>query len=136
MILCCWFVAELIDIDPQLLQHAEFNIKKEAAWAICNATVGGTPAQIRTLVAQRCMRPLCDLLETSDIKILSVALQGLERILKVGEQDAKVAGTGVNVMVDFVDEAEGLAKIENLQQHANHGALMTDVPPLSPLPLS
>ena len=31
----------------QLLQHAEFDIKKEAAWAISNATSGGSPEQIR-----------------------------------------------------------------------------------------
>ena len=31
----------------QLLQHAEFDIKKEAAWAISNATSGGNPEQIR-----------------------------------------------------------------------------------------
>lgn len=31
----------------QLLQQAEFDIKKEAAWAISNATSGGSPEQIR-----------------------------------------------------------------------------------------
>lgn len=30
-----------------LLQNAEFEIKKEAAWAISNATSGGTPEQIK-----------------------------------------------------------------------------------------
>lgn len=30
-----------------LLQHAEFDIKKEAAWAISNATSGGSHEQIR-----------------------------------------------------------------------------------------
>lgn len=31
----------------QLLQNAEFEIKKEAAWAISNATSGGTHEQIK-----------------------------------------------------------------------------------------
>lgn len=31
----------------QLLHNAEFEIKKEAAWAISNATSGGTPEQIK-----------------------------------------------------------------------------------------
>lgn len=31
----------------QLLQHAEFDIKKEAAWAISNATSGGSHEQIQ-----------------------------------------------------------------------------------------
>ena len=30
-----------------LLQHAEFDIKKEAAWAISNACSGGSHEQIR-----------------------------------------------------------------------------------------
>jgi hypothetical protein len=30
-----------------LLQHAEFDIKKEAAWAISNATSGGSHEQIQ-----------------------------------------------------------------------------------------
>ena len=45
-----------------LLAHAEFDIKKEAAWAISNATSGGTADQIRYLVHQGAIKPLCDLL--------------------------------------------------------------------------
>jgi hypothetical protein len=33
----------------QLLQNAEFEIKKEAAWAISNATSGGSHEQIKYL---------------------------------------------------------------------------------------
>ena len=38
--------AGLIGPLVNLLQNAEFDIKKEAAWAISNATSGGTPEQI------------------------------------------------------------------------------------------
>lgn len=31
----------------QLLQNAEFDVKKEAAWALSNATSGGTHDQIK-----------------------------------------------------------------------------------------
>lgn len=58
-------------------------MKKEAAWAISNATSGGTPEQIKHLVEQGCIKPLCDLLTVEDNKIISVALEGLENILKV-----------------------------------------------------
>jgi len=37
----------------QLLQHAEFDIKKEAAWAMSNATSGGNPEQIRYVFLYR-----------------------------------------------------------------------------------
>ncbi|GMI34511.1 hypothetical protein TrCOL_g1265 [Triparma columacea] len=102
----------------QLLAHAEFDIRKEAAWAISNATSGGKPNQIKFLVQQGCIRPLCDLLTVVDTKIIEVALDGLENILKVGEADSKANGTS-NEMATFINEAEGLTKIEQLQEHDN-----------------
>lgn len=66
-----------------MLQNAEFDIKKEAAWAISNATSGGNPEQIKLLVEAGCIRPLCDLLVCFDPRIITVALEGLENILKV-----------------------------------------------------
>ena len=36
----------------EILRKAEYKTRKEAAWAITNATSGGTPAQIRYLVEQ------------------------------------------------------------------------------------
>ena len=102
----------------QLLANAEFDIRKEAAWAISNATSGGKPSQIKFLVQQGCIRPLCDLLTVVDTKIIEVALDGLENILKVGEADSKANGTK-NEMATFIAEAEGLLKIEQLQEHDN-----------------
>jgi len=101
-----------------LLAHAEFDIKKEAAWAISNATSGGTHQQIKYLVEQGCIKPLCDLIVCSDARIVTVALEGLENILKVGEVD-RMDGQP-NQYAQFIDEAEGLEKIENLQNHNNN----------------
>ena len=109
-----------------LLSNAEFDIHKEAAWAISNATSGGNPHQIKFLVSQGCIRPLCDLLTVNDSKIVSIALEGLENILKVGESESKKTGTGThthnthNLMATYIAEAEGLTKIEELQQHENN----------------
>lgn len=102
-----------------LLQNAEFDIRKEAAWAISNATSGGDATQIKFLVQQGCIRPLCDLLMVNDAKIVTIALEGLENILKVGEEDSKNSQTH-NVMATYIAEAEGLVKIEELQQHTNN----------------
>jgi importin subunit alpha-1 len=104
----------------QLLAAAEFDIKKEAAWALSNATSGGTHPQIRYLVSQGCIKPMCDLLTCSDVRIVTVALEGLENILKVGACDRDEAGGSVNQYAAFVDEAEGLEKIEHLQNHTNN----------------
>merc|ERR1719287_184262 len=103
----------------QLLSNAEFDIRKEAAWAISNATSGGNAAQIKFLVQQGAVRPLCDLLTVNDVKIVTIALEGLENILKVGEDEAVASGTH-NQMSTYVAEAEGLTKIEELQQHSNN----------------
>ena len=112
--------ANIIPPLIQLLNSAEFDIRKEAAWAISNATSGGTPAQIKFLVQQACIPPLCDLLTVADAKIVTVALEGLENILKVGEQEGKQIPGGHNQMATYIAEAEGLTKIEALQQHDNN----------------
>jgi hypothetical protein len=143
----------------QLLQTAEFDIKKEAAWAISNATSGGSHEQIkytpltycttfwlvefcamqlmyvcfehnlelvlslpRYLVAEGCIKPLCDLLVCPDPRIVTVCLEGLENILKVGEHDKTMGGATAdgNLFAQMIDEAEGLEKIENLQSHDNN----------------
>ena len=67
-----------------MLATAEYDIKKEAAWALSNATSGGTADQIRGLVDAGCIKPLCDTLTVNDTRIITVALEGLENILKVG----------------------------------------------------
>ncbi|CAI9267813.1 unnamed protein product [Lactuca saligna] len=113
--------AGLIAPLVNLLQTAEFDIKKEAAWAISNATSGGTNEQIKYLVSQGCIKPLCDLLVCPDPRIVTVSLEGLENILKVGEVEKNAGNSGdVNYYAQLIDDAEGLEKIENLQSHDNN----------------
>jgi hypothetical protein len=66
-----------------LLQHVEFDIKKGTAWAISNASSGGSHGQIQFLVKQGSVTPLCDLLIYVDPRIVAMYLEGLESILKV-----------------------------------------------------
>jgi importin subunit alpha-6/7 len=100
----------------QLLVNAEFDIRKEAAWAISNATSGGNEQQIKFLVQQGCIRALCKLLSGSDTRIVTIALEGLENILKVGAKEATATGT-TNQMALMIVEVEGHTKIECLQRH-------------------
>ncbi|CAK9145192.1 unnamed protein product [Ilex paraguariensis] len=73
------------------------------------------------LVSQGCIKPLCDLLICPDPRIVTVCLEGLENILKVGEAEKNLGNTGdVNVYAQLIDAAEGLEKIENLQSHDNN----------------
>ncbi|GMH02587.1 hypothetical protein Nepgr_004426 [Nepenthes gracilis] len=113
--------ASIIAPLVHLLQNAEFDIKKEAAWAISNATSGGSHEQIKFLVSQGCIKPLCDLLACPDPRIVTVCMEGLENVLKVGEAEKNLGTTGdANVYAQMIEEADGLDKIENLQSHDNN----------------
>lgn len=104
-----------------LLSYSEFKIKKEACWAISNATSGGlaNPDQVRYLVNQGCIKPLCDILESHDNKTIQVALDALENILKVGELDRQQRGSGPNTYALFIEEAGGDELIYECQNSAN-----------------
>jgi len=132
---CCWTISnitagnraqiqEVVNnglIPPviHLLSTADFDIKKEAAWAISNATAGGSPQQIEYLVESGCIKPMCDLLTVSDGKMVGVALDALENILRVGQQKQQENGLAENPIVALVEQAEGLQRIEALQEDPN-----------------
>jgi importin subunit alpha-6/7 len=111
--------ANIIPPLIQVLGNSDFDVKKEAAWAISNATSGGSPAQIKYLVAQGCIEPLCNLLSVHDTRIVSVALEGLENILRIGEKEKETTQAEFNVFARLVEAAGGLDKIEALQQHTH-----------------
>ncbi|XP_030391103.1 importin subunit alpha-5 isoform X4 [Gopherus evgoodei] len=105
-----------------ILQTAEFRTRKEAAWAITNATSGGSAEQIKYLVELGCIKPLCDLLTVMDSKIVQVALNGLENILRLGEQEAKRSGTGINPYCALIEEAYDPLKFgQGCISHGNKG---------------
>ncbi|KAL9126104.1 MAG: hypothetical protein Q9217_004791 [Psora testacea] len=113
-----------------LLSNGDFKTRKEACWAISNATSGGLqkPEQIRYLVQQGCIKPLCDLLACPDNKIIQVALDGLENILKVGEMDKEASedssDQNVNHFALFIEEAGGMEKIHDCQNNINEEIYM------------
>ncbi|KAF2156558.1 ARM repeat-containing protein [Myriangium duriaei CBS 260.36] len=114
----------------QLLSNGDFKTRKEACWAISNATSGGLqkPEQIRYLVSNGGIRPLCDLLSCPDNKIIQVALDGLENILKVGDMDKEAAeGSGeppINRYALFIEECGGMEKIHDCQNNSNEEIYM------------
>jgi importin subunit alpha-1 len=120
--------ANIIPPLIHLLQNGDLKTRKEACWAISNATSGGLqkPEQIRYLVAQGCIRPLCDLLACPDNKIIQVALDGLENILKVGDLDKQAAGgpEQINRYALFIEECGGMEKIHDCQNNANEEIYM------------
>jgi len=106
---------ELIPAVIQVLQTADFKTRKEAAWAISNATSGGRPDQIRFIVECGCIEPLCNILAVGDNKVIEVALDALENILRVGKDLS--ADPTENPYADLIEEAQGLEKIEAIQEN-------------------
>ena len=73
---------------------------------------------IRYIIEQGVISPLCELLSVSDAKIIQVAFNGLDNILKLGASEAKRTN-GPNPYAIMVEECYGLDKIEHLQSHEN-----------------
>jgi len=93
----------------QLATSAEWDVRKEASWVISNMATGGTTAHVSKLVEHGAIRPLCDLLDVGEARILMVALDALDAILRSGNNNV--------VYLQLIDEASGVEKIENLQEH-------------------
>lgn len=113
--------ANVIPALVQILKSAEYKTQKEACWAISNASSGGLtqPEIIRYLIAQDCIKPLCDLLAIADNRIIEVSLDALENFLKVGEKDKEARGLAINETADLIEKAGGMEKIFNCQQNQN-----------------
>jgi len=110
--------ANVISDLLNLLRNGEFDLQKEAAWAISNATSGGKDVHVAYMVEQGVISPMCELFTVSDSKIVMVALEAIENVLKVGKTMSPRWG-GTNKYCDFLEECGGLDKLEDLQRHEN-----------------
>lgn len=59
-------------------------IKKEAVWAVSNCTSGATIEQFHLLVEKGILKALASVLVMKEARILAVALEGIDNILKKG----------------------------------------------------
>ena len=66
-----------------------------------------------------CIGPLCDLLTLMDSKIVQVALNGLENVLRLGEQEAKRGG-GINPYCALIEEAYGGTRTHTASIYHQH----------------
>lgn len=110
--------AGLMPIMVDILENGDMRAKKEACWAISNATSGGLsrPEQTHYIVSCGAIKPLVSLLCIPDSKIVQVALDGIDNILKVGEME-RPETNGINRMAVYVDEVQGTEAIFSLQFH-------------------
>lgn len=94
------------------LEKGEFQTQKESAWAISNLTISGNPQQVWQLIQAGTIPPFCDLLTCRDNQVINVVLDGLMNMLKM-------AGSNVEQIANLIEECDGTAKIEVLQNHEN-----------------
>ena len=134
---CCWAIsnitagtpaqvqtvieANLIPIVISLLRSGDQKTKKEAVWAICNATShhDRVPQQVKYLVAQGCLKPLCDMLSGQDSKIVQVILDGIDNILSVGQEEVHNGSSLENEYSIMLEDIGALDAIISLQNHAH-----------------
>lgn len=94
-------------------------IQKEVVWAIANAVSNGKPEQVDMLVQQNAIEALCFLLQLEDTKLISVALEGLGCVLRVGNVCIE-REEAENPYTRIVEECGGLVTLEKLQMNPNN----------------
>jgi hypothetical protein len=118
-----------------LLRSPSRAVRKEAAFALVNVTTSPWPQHTQRLVEQGVIAPLCELLSpTEPADIVTVTLEGLQNIMKVGEavDDSSglpvVAGSvrpgpAICTIVGAVVAANGKARMEALLEHHRAGPI-------------
>lgn len=91
----------------ELAVSDELEVRKEAILAVYNIASSGN---VVSVVECGAIRAICDCLGINDTEMLLRALNTINRILKVGQKLGKD-------YVSFINECDGLIKIQNLQQH-------------------
>lgn len=95
-----------------LVERAEWEVRKEATWVISNICTGGQTNHVHDIVELGAINALCSVIDAADPKILMIVLDAIESILRVGKLSSRD-------YVGYVDECDGLDKIESLQEHEN-----------------
>ena len=107
------------------LSNDEFDVKKEAAWVIANilhgfaAEASATNAsRATTLVTLGVIPGMVKMLEVNDAAMQKLMLEAVGTLFEAGEVLARSKGGDNPFLVPF-DEAEGVDKLEALQEHTN-----------------
>lgn len=115
-------ISHLIQLDffpviNKLVNEDVYEVKKEAAYVISNATSSKNPDLVKTLLQLGCLEPLANMLKKTDVRLLNIALDGIENILNTGQkcmtQDMR------NPFALLFDELGGIDRLEELQGHPN-----------------
>jgi hypothetical protein len=75
----------VVDKLIQILLLDDTEVKKEAVWAVSNCTASASFSQFAALVDKGIIKALLATLKMQEARILAVALEGLENILRSGQ---------------------------------------------------
>jgi len=94
------------------------DVRKEALWTVSNAAVGSSAAQLEQIANAGAVECLVEALKPStDTQVLVAVLDGLKACLQQGRRLEDAGLT--NPFTTRVEEADGLCKLENLQEDKN-----------------
>ncbi|KAJ3429649.1 importin subunit alpha-4 [Anaeramoeba flamelloides] len=110
-------IAGFVPILLKILKQDIYPVQKEAAWGISNMIYGGLPTHVRFLVKYGVIARLCDLLTIKDQRILKATLESIEKILRLGKQDAEAKKSRINASGIEFEAAGGYENIQKLLQH-------------------
>jgi len=100
--------SQMIPTIIYYLDNGDISQQKEAAWTLFNMSLNGSPRQIKVLVDENAVPPLCKMLDLNDLGIVHNVLDTLNCILNVCPE-----------VSETIEECGGLDKIESLQTSPN-----------------
>jgi len=65
----------------------DMQVKNEAVWALSNCTASANPVQFGILVEKGLIKALGNVLKVNDVRMLAVALEGLDNTLANGAKN-------------------------------------------------
>uniref|UniRef100_A0A7S4P5H2 Importin subunit alpha n=1 Tax=Paramoeba aestuarina TaxID=180227 RepID=A0A7S4P5H2_9EUKA len=112
--------ADIIPSVLELLQSSEFEIRKEAIWTLSNIATCGTPPQLAAIVSvhDSVILHFCNFLECTDVATVSVCLDALENILRLGSDMEKFPPP--NPFVMQIEACGGLDIINSISDHQHN----------------
>ena len=100
----------LISKVVKLAHEGEWEVRKEAAWILANICTGGNVTNIQALVDRHALTAIVNLLPVEDVKIVMVALEALEAVLRKGQESGRRWDL-------IIEEVGGQDNLESLQDH-------------------
>lgn len=101
----------LLQMIVQLARDAEWDVRKEAIWAVANICTLGTEIQVQCFVEFQSLETLCNVLNVrNEAKMILVALDAIQSILTVGDKFDRPYKI-------LMDECGGIDSLEELQTH-------------------